>query len=440
MDVQRLEAMTASFVTDHRLPGAAVGVVRDGRLAWSYGYGFADRAAGRRPDAQTLYRVASISKTFTASSILQLRDAGRLRLDDPLVAHVPEAAAITNPFGPVEDITLRRLLLHTSGLQGEHPIDDVASEPFGSIAEVIRDFARMAVVLPPDTQTKYCNIGYQMLGAVIERVAGVPFADYVGEHLLRPLGLTRTAFEPDPADCAVGYFGRSYSDDLPPATVLRSGLFEADGGLWSCVEDLARWCTFWLGTGDEDVLARATRDEMLRPWIVSDADGKELQGLCLYWRRHGDERYVGHAGGLHGFITKFAVSPKDGVGAIALVNGMGDAEALCFDLLDQAVTAQRARPVPQPAAPVPPPDAYAPLLGRYWWEEFGEILEVDWRGGELTLFVGEERMTLEPTDDPLRFTMRGHRTRPNGDLAWFALGDDGRADRVNMSGYPFVRQ
>src|SRR4029079_11962069 len=142
MDVQRLEAMTASFVTEHRLPGAAVGVVRDGRLAWSHGYGFADRAAGRRPDAHTLYRVASISKTFTASSILQLRDAGRLRLDDPLVEHVPEAAAYTSPLGRVEDITLRRLLLHTSALQGEHPIDDVASEPFGSIAEVIRDFGR----------------------------------------------------------------------------------------------------------------------------------------------------------------------------------------------------------------------------------------------------------------------------------------------------------
>jgi CubicO group peptidase (beta-lactamase class C family) len=440
MDVQRLEAITASFVSEHRLPGAAVGIVRDGGLAWSHGYGYADRDRGSVPDPQTLYRVASITKTFTASSILQLRDAGRLRLDDPLVAHVPEAAAITNPFGPVEDITLRRLLLHTSGLQGEHPIDDPRSEPFGSIADVIRDFGRMHVVIPPDTQTKYCNIGYQMLGAVVERLSGLAFAAYVHDHLLTPLGLTRTAFDPAPADCAVGYFGRSYSDHLPRASLHPSGLFEADGGLWSCVADLARWCAFWLGDGDEEVLARATRDEMLRPWIVADADGKETQGLCLYWRRHGDERYVGHAGGLHGFITKFAVSPKDGVGAITLVNGMGPAEELCFDLLDQAVAAQRARPLPQPAPPAPLPEAYAPLLGRYWWEEFGDILEVDWRDGALTLEVGEERMKLEPTDAPLRFTMREHQTRPNGDTAWFVLGDDGRASHVSMSGYPFTRQ
>jgi CubicO group peptidase (beta-lactamase class C family) len=440
MDVQRLEAMTASFVAEQRVPGVAVGVVRDGGLAWSYGHGFADREAGRRPDARTLYRVASITKTFTACSILQLRDAGRLRLDDPLVAHVPEAAAIANPFGPVEDITLRRLLTHTSGLQGEHPIDDPASEPFGSIADVVRDFGRMAVVIPPDTQTKYCNIGFQMLGAVVERVAARPFAAYVQEHLLQPLGLERTAFDPDPLDCAVGYYGRLYSDHLARATNLPSGLFEADGGLWSCVEDLARWCVFWLGDGDSGVLARTTRDEMLRPWIVADDGWNEAQGLGLYWRTHGEERYIGHAGGLHGFITRFALSPKDGVGAIALVNGMGNAEALAFDLLDHAVAAQRARPLPQPAPPAPVPDSHAPLLGRYLWEELGEVVTVDWRDGALTLLIDDERMTLQPTSDPLRFTMRGLRRRPAGDVAWFVLGAHGRAELVNVGGYPFVRQ
>jgi CubicO group peptidase (beta-lactamase class C family) len=440
MDAQRLEAITASFVSEHRLPGAAVGIVRDGGLAWSHGYGYADRDGSSVPDPQTLYRVASITKTFTASSILQLRDAGRLRLDDPLVAHVPEAAAISNPFGPVEDITLRRLLLHTSGLQGEHPIDDPRSEPFGSIADVLRDFGRMHVVIPPDTQMKYCNIGYQMLGAVVERLGGMPFAAYVQQHLLAPLGLTRTAFDPDPALCAVGYVGRSYSDDLPRASLHPSGLFEADGGLWSCVEDLARWCAFWLGRDHEEVLARTTRDEMLRPWIVSDAEWKEAQGLCLYWRRHGDERYVGHAGALHGFITRFALSPKDGVGAIALLNGMGDAEALAFDLLDQAVAAQRAQPLPQPDPPAPLFSAYAPLLGRYVWEEFAEVVTVEWRENALMLVIEDEQLTLEPTADPVRFTMRGHRYRPNGDTAWFVVGDDGRATHVNVGGYPLTRQ
>jgi CubicO group peptidase (beta-lactamase class C family) len=440
MDVQRLEAITARFVTDNRLPGAAVGIVRDGRLAWSHGYGFADRDAGRRPDAHTLYRVASISKTFTASALMQLRDAGRLRLDDPLVAHVPEAEAITNPFGPVSDVTLRRMLMHTSGLQGEHPTEDPEAEPFGSIADAVRDLAKMRVVIPPDTQTKYCNIAFQLLGAVVERVSGEAFTDYIERHLLTPLGLTRTAYEPPPADRAVGYFGRLHSDHLPPANVYPSALFAADGGLWSCVADLARWSAFWLGPGDEDVLARTTRDEMLRPWIVADEGWTEAQGLCLYWVRRGEERYVGHAGGLHGFITRFALSPKDGVGAIALLNGMGDANALAFELLDHAVAAQRARPLPQPDAPAPLPEAYAALLGRYHWEEFSEVFTVEWRDGALMLVDAQEGEAygLEPTDDALRFVVRGG--RPSGDAVRFLLGDDGRARLLNLAGYPLERQ
>ncbi len=149
------------------------------------------------------------------------------------------------------------------------------------------------------------------------------------------------------------------------------------------------------------MLARTTRDEMLRPWIVSDETWHEAQGLCFYWVRKGEERYVGHAGGLHGFITRFALSPQDGAGAIALLNGMGDANALAFELLDEVVAAQRARPLPQPAPPQPLPAAYAGLLGRYHWEEFAEVFVVEWRDGELVLTEGDEIVRMEPTDDPL---------------------------------------
>ena len=186
------------------------------------------------------------------------------------------------------------------------------------------------------------------------------------------------------------------------------------------------------------MLARTTRDEMLRPWIVSDETWHEAQGLCFYWVRKGEERYVGHAGGLHGFITRFALSPRDGAGAIALLNGMGDANALAFELLDEVVAAQRARPLPQPAPPQPLPAAYAGLLGRYHWEEFAEVFVVEWRDGELVLTEGDEIVRMEPTDDPLTFTMRG--LRPSGDRARFLLGDDGRARLVNIGGYPFTRQ
>src|SRR5262245_6890587 len=112
----RLASLAARFFAASRLPGLAVGVVRDGKLAWTASLGFADRATNRPVTSDTLFRICSITKSFTATAILQLRDEGRLRLDDPLVLHVPEARAIRNPFGPIEDVTIRRLLTHTAGI------------------------------------------------------------------------------------------------------------------------------------------------------------------------------------------------------------------------------------------------------------------------------------------------------------------------------------
>src|SRR4051812_3778051 len=109
----------AELLAQHRLPGASVSVVREGTPAWTAGFGFADLETGRRPDADTVYRVASISKTFTAAAVVQLRDGGRLTLDDPLVRHLPEFGAVRVHHGRVEDVTLRRLLSHRSGLVSE---------------------------------------------------------------------------------------------------------------------------------------------------------------------------------------------------------------------------------------------------------------------------------------------------------------------------------
>jgi CubicO group peptidase (beta-lactamase class C family) len=117
----KLQAKVASFVKEHRLAGAAAGIVHGDSLVWFGGAGFADIAARRVPEVTTLYRVASITKTFTGTAILQLRDEGMLHLDDPAVAHLPELASMTNPFGPIESLTIRRMLSHESGLQGDQP-------------------------------------------------------------------------------------------------------------------------------------------------------------------------------------------------------------------------------------------------------------------------------------------------------------------------------
>lgn len=132
----RLEARTTAFVKEHRLPGAAVGVVRGEELAWSAGIGFANLERLRTPKVSTLYRIASITKTFTGTAVMQLRDEGRLHLDDAAVTYLPELRAAASPFGPIETVTIRRMLSHESGMMSEPPGTDW-SQPTLTVVGVV---------------------------------------------------------------------------------------------------------------------------------------------------------------------------------------------------------------------------------------------------------------------------------------------------------------
>ncbi|HEY6117905.1 MAG TPA: serine hydrolase domain-containing protein, partial [Candidatus Dormibacteraeota bacterium] len=183
----RLEAVAASFVKEHRLPGAAVGVVHGDTLVWEAGLGYADVESRRAPDATTLYRIASITKTFTGTAVMRLRDEGKLRLDDPVGRHIPELADL-------EDVTIRRLLSHESGLQSEPPDTDWRKVRYqASVADNLARAAEIRAAIPPNSQQKYSNLGFQLLGEIVARVSGVPYTDYIRANILDPLGLVSTA-------------------------------------------------------------------------------------------------------------------------------------------------------------------------------------------------------------------------------------------------------
>jgi CubicO group peptidase (beta-lactamase class C family) len=154
---KKYEALAAQFVKENRLPGAAVGVVHEGALVWSKGIGFADVARRRAASPQGLYRIASITKTFTASLIMQLRDEGKLSLDDPIVAYLPERKKAKTAVGPGEGVTLRRLLSHESGLQSEPPRTDWSLVTTRTRRQEPRPRERIATV-PPSSQWKYSNL------------------------------------------------------------------------------------------------------------------------------------------------------------------------------------------------------------------------------------------------------------------------------------------
>lgn len=447
----KLEAATAAFVKEHRLAGAAVGVVHGDELAWSAGIGYADRAAARPQSPDVLHRIASITKTFTGTAIMQLRDEGLLHLDDPAVAYLPELRATPSPFGAIETVTIRRLLSHESGLQGDPPGTEWVSATYeGDPATNLANAERFSTRIPTNTQQKYSNLGFQLLGEVVTRVGGMPYAEYLRERVLDPLGMTSTGFDPLPvglaARCATGYRGRSFSDDLEVAVPFPP--VGAEAGLWSTVDDLARWLSFQFrrdGGAREgaQVLAGASLEEMHTPRYLGDEAWTEAWGIAWYAERRDDVIWVQHSGGLHGFITNACFDPKERVGAIVLLNGVAKASDLAMSLGSIARSAVR-EAAPAIELPAPMPEAYRELLGFYAdAPEIGDgyLVRLEWRDGALTFVDPQEpswRPALVPTDDPDVFVVKAG-VRESGEDVRIERREDGRVRAVDLAGTRLVR-
>jgi CubicO group peptidase (beta-lactamase class C family) len=443
-----LLAKATSFVKEHRLPGAAVGVVHGDDLAWSAGIGFADVGERRPPDGTTLYRIASITKTFTGTAIMQLRDEGLLHLDDPAVAYLPELKDAGSSFGPIETVTIRRMLSHESGLSSEPPDTDWTTPSYqGDPSKNLARAAETGTRIPPNAQQKYSNLAYQLLGEIVTRRSGVAYPDYVRANILDPLGMSGSAFEPLPDSLlprrATGYMPRLFSDDLEvsvfPPTVW------AEGGLWSSVGDLARWISFQLREdGGEragaQILSGATLKEMHTARYLGDVEWIEAWCISWYAVRRADAVWIQHSGGLHGFTTNVCFHPKDRVGAIALLNGVAAADELAMDLATIARDAVRAEPVAiEPPAPLP--DAYRSLLGLYLDPHEGAVSRLEWRDGKLALVDPDQprwRPTFAPTEDPDVFLVEPG-VRESGERVIFRRTADGRVASMFLTAATLVR-
>jgi CubicO group peptidase (beta-lactamase class C family) len=260
----------------------------------------------------------------------------------------------------------------------------------------------------------------------------------VRTQILDPLGMVATAFEPLPAELgarrATGYAPRWLSDDL--AESITAPFTEAEGGLWSCVADLARWIAFQLREdggprAGAQVLAGETLAEMHRPRYLGDAAWTEAFGIAWYAVRREDVVWVQHSGGLHGFTTTVCFDPRERVGAIALVNGGGDPSSLAMDLAGIARDAVRAAPAAiEPPAPLP--EAWRGLLGFYTEPEEMLLLRLEWRDGKLTFVDADSptwRPTLAPGAGPDAFVVEPG-VRESGEPCRFERAADGRIRAV----------
>jgi CubicO group peptidase (beta-lactamase class C family) len=347
------------------------------------------------------------------------------------------------------------LLSHESGLVSEPPgTDFMAQQPSyqGVAARNLERASEIFTAVPPNTQLKYCNLGYQMLGEIVARISETPYPQYVADHILAPLGMVSTGFEPLAPElagrCAVGYAGRAFSDELAIAPSMP--LLWAEGGLWSTVSDLARWLSFQLAahpglTADDaqsesPVLAAATRREMHKPRYLSDEEWSSAWGISWYSARKDDVTWVQHSGGLPGFESNVCFDRGSRVGAIALVNGGADAAELAMSLAAQARELAAAA-APKLTAPAPTPADLLPLLGVYAPVDMGFLVRVEWRDGKLAIVEGSgpgETVPLERGSEPASFLVAPG-FRQSGEPVVFQRRADGAVTSMVLGGGSLLR-
>ena len=425
-----LELLVRREQRERRLPSVAAAVVRDGETVWETAVGAADVTAGTEATPDTQYRLGSITKTFTAAAVLQLRDAGALDLEDTLDRHIPGAA---------HRPTLRHLLSHTSGLQRETQDDAWLTRRFAPAQELVDTLGEAELVLPPGARFHYSNLAFALLGVVVERASGEPYADYVARHLLEPLGLGRTGFEPRPP-AATGYLVEEYVEGAVVEAGVETGGWISAGQMWGTVRDLCRWAAFLAGP-DESVLARASVEEMRTVQTIDDhVRWTAGYGLGLGLRRDGERILAGHGGSMPGFIACVLVSPEDKIGAAALTNSStADVTKLVEMLVDRTVAAWPVAPPVWRVEPATPADV-EPLLG-IWWAEGSQIV-FRWRDGKL-----ESRSIDDPGWRPSSVFVR------EGDDAWRTDAGPEQGERLRVerdaagevvrlvwAGYPVTRE
>ncbi|MFC5408703.1 serine hydrolase domain-containing protein [Larkinella bovis] len=348
-DPQRLEKIRAvlpavenlyrDYAAKNHFPGLAFGVVVDGQLIHSGGFGYTDVAKKTAVSSQSLFRIASMSKSVTVMAILKLRDEGKLRLDDPAYLYIPELKKLPYLTADSPLITVRHLMTHSAGFPEDNPWGDRQLDD--SPADLTKLIAGgLSLSNAPGVAYEYSNLGFAMLGAIVTKVSGKPYQQYIDEAIFKPLGMTHTVWEYTkvPANqLAHGY--RWLNNEWVEEPLLHDGSYGAMGGLITSIDDFSKYMAFhesaWppRSVAESGPVKRSSVREMQQPWTFNNLastfkypNGRACPmvssyGYGLRWSRDCEGRiYVGHTGGLPGFGSQWWIMPDYGIGVVAYGN------------------------------------------------------------------------------------------------------------------------
>ncbi len=334
-----IEKLFMAYVQRANMPGAAMGIIVDGELVWVKATGVRETTDKAPVTPDTVFRIASMTKSFTAMAILKLRDEGKLSLDDAVAKYIPALADLPYPTKDSPAITIRHLLTHSEGFPEDNPWGD---RQLAQTDETVRAWMRAGIPFstPPGTAFEYSNYGFGILGQIVTRASGKEYGVYVRDNILRPLGMNSSTFDMSAVPrehIALGY--RFEDGGWKPEPILAHGSFGAMGGLWTSTRDLARYVAFLMSAypardeADNGPIKRSSAREMQQ--VGRFQPGGAFRGVVdgpLQFNAGGygyglgvsqDCRFdhtVGHGGGLPGYGSLMRWLPEYGVGLIGMSN------------------------------------------------------------------------------------------------------------------------
>jgi len=335
-----------AYLAQDSIVGGAVIFVREGRIVARHARGLADRDPAVPVDSLTLFHYGSITKILTAVAIMQLRERGRLSLDDRVTTYLPELRQVHTDVGSMDDVTIRMLLSHSAGFQDPTwpYTEGRAWEPFEPTRweQLVAMMPYQEILFRPGSRYGYSNPAFIYLARIIEQLTGDPYQAYIYKNLWTPLGMTRSYFGATPYHLAAHRSNNfTFRRDSAAARVVANGrdfdpgITIPNGGWNAPLGDLAIWAAFLTGaTGGDSatarrfdaVLPRATLEEMWRPVVPVGGDSPESMGPSFFVRTHHGRRLIGHTGWQAGFRAFLYFDPATRTAVIGAVNTSNDAD------------------------------------------------------------------------------------------------------------------
>jgi CubicO group peptidase (beta-lactamase class C family) len=401
------------------IPAVSAGVVIGDDLVWSKGYGTIDASHTVPATAKTIYSICSISKLFTSVALMELYDAGKVRLDEPITTYLPWATLkpLNEDSGP---ITVRGILSHSAGLprESDYPYWSGPDFPFPTRSEIQSKIGQQTALYPAERYFQYSNLGLTLAGEIVETVSAQPYSNYAKANVLTPLGLndTRPLYPTEllGKQLAVGYSALRRDGTRELVKPFDTKGITPAAGYTSTVEDLgkfASWQFKLLRTGQTNLLKPSTLYEMQRVQFM-DPNWKTSWGLGFAVRHRGDKTYVGHGGSCPGYRTELLMRNTDQTATIVMLNAMEDTTREVdgmFAILDKRKGYEFKAPAPATGMDL---EAFAGHYSAQPWES--ELAVEPWAGGLVLMDLPNDK-----PDEAMAFL------KPKGGDVFRRVRDDG---------------